>query len=359
MNFEIDNYIFSGKIDLSDKIQIKSALKNYEVNYSSKDLDSLVKETYELNDFIFIDGNVYNLNPSSFDNLKNILIFNATESNKVIESVLKLTDALYNIKFTKQNKLIVIGGGITQDVGGFAAAIYKRGINWIYIPTTVLSMTDSCIGSKVTINRCSKNILGMFVAPDAIYISDYFLSSLSQDDIISGIGEALKLALIGGDFTYNIFMDKLKIKDYVSIIKVASLVKRQIIEFDEFEEHARKVLNYGHTIGHAIEVTTNYFIPHGIAVLIGMLVKNILFYEDKYDDINSLILKLVDKNFFDIEFNYSEFIKHILCDKKNRGNDVCFILLEDIGKSKIIYKNISEVEIKMKAIFTTIFKKMI
>jgi 3-dehydroquinate synthase len=359
MEFEVDAYKFSGELDLSDNIKIKSATKIYDVFYSSKNLDTLIKETYEINDFVFIDRNVYNLSPSSFSAFTHILIFDATENNKVIESVLELIDSLYSIKFTKQNKLIIIGGGITQDVGGFAAAIYKRGIKWIYIPTTILSMTDSCIGSKVNINRVSKNILGMFNAPDTIYISEYFLDSLNHDDIISGIGEALKLSLIGGEITYKLFMDKFKIKDYVSIIKIASLVKRQIIEFDEFEVYTRKVLNYGHTIGHAIEGTTNYFIPHGIAVLIGMLIKNILFYGDKYDYINNFILELVDPKFFNIEFNYSEFIKHILSDKKNKGNDICFILLDEIGKSKIIYKNIINVEKTMNDIFIKFFKKVV
>jgi 3-dehydroquinate synthase len=359
MEFQVDDHKFSGEIDLSDNIKIKSSIKNYGVFYSSKNLDTLINETYEVNDFIFIDRNVYNLSPSTFKTLKNILIFDAIETNKVIESVLELIDQLYNIKFTKQNKLIIIGGGITQDVGGFAAAIYKRGITWIYIPTTILSMTDSCIGSKVNINRVSKNILGMFNAPDTIYISDYFLNSLTNDDIISGIGEALKLSLIGGEVTYKLFMDKFKIKDYVSIIKIASLVKRQVIEFDEFEIHSRKVLNYGHTIGHAIEGTTNYFIPHGIAVLIGMLIENILLYGDKYDYINNFILELIDPKFFNIEFNYSEFIKHILSDKKNRGNEICFILLDAIGQTKIIYKNINNVERLMSDIFVKFFKKVV
>ena len=359
MDFIVDDINFKGTIDLSDEINIQSSNKNYSLFYSAKNLDTLIKEIYESNDFIFIDKNVYNLSPLSFINFKNLLQFDAIESNKVIESVLELTDILYNIKFTKQNKLIIIGGGITQDVGGFAAAIYKRGISWIYIPTTVLSMTDSCIGSKVSINRISKNILGMFVAPDKIFISDYFLNSLSHDDIISGLGEALKLSLIGGKNIFDFFMDKLQIKDYISIIKIASLIKKQIIEYDEFEIHTRKVLNYGHTIGHAIEGTTNYFIPHGIAVLIGMFINNKLFYGDKYDSINSIILGMIDEKFFDIYFNYSEFIKHIKSDKKNKGNSICFVVLDDIGKTKIVFADLIEIEENLKKILKTTFKKLI
>jgi 3-dehydroquinate synthase len=199
----------------------------------------------------------------------------------------------------------------------------------------------------------------MFIAPNKIYISDYFLNTLSHDDIMSGIGEALKLSLIGGETTFAIFQSKFEIKDYISIIKIASLVKKQIIEYDEFETHTRKVLNYGHTIGHAIEGTSNYFIPHGIAISIGMLIKNKLFYGDKYADINNLILKLINPKFFDIDFDYTDFIKHVLSDKKNKGNNVCFILLDDIGKTKIIYKNIFEIEHELKQILISLFKIVI
>jgi len=299
MKFYINNKEFEANLDFSDIINIKSSNKDYKVIYSDKNLDKLVNEIYEKDDFILIDRNVYNLSPFTFnDLLDNILIFDAIEENKNIENVLLLIDILLDKKFTKNNKILVIGGGITQEIGGFASAIYKRGLNWVLIPTTILSMTDSCIGSKVSINRKSKNMLGLFVAPNEIYISDYFLNSLNIDDINSGLGEALKLSLIGGDETYLYFKNKLSEKDYLNIIKMASLVKKEIIEYDEFENYERKVLNYGHTIGHALESTTKFFIPHGIAIMIGMYIKNELFYEGKYKEINNRILKLDDKKFF-------------------------------------------------------------
>lgn len=361
MSFTIDDHKFDFEMDLSDSIEISSLNKKYNVSYSNKDLNELVNEIYLLNDFIFVDRNVFNLSEYTFKN-RNVLIFDATEESKNIESVLKLTDNLYHNSFTKTNKLIVIGGGITQDVGGFAAAIYKRGIKWVYIPTTVLSMTDSCIGSKVTINRSSKNILGVFIAPDNVYISDYFLSTLSPDDILSGLGESLKLSLIGGITVFNYFKEKLAIKDYISIIKISSLVKKQIIEYDEFEEHDRKVLNYGHTIGHAIEATTNYFIPHGIAVLIGMFIKQQLFSDnklnDEFNEINKLIIEMINPKFFNIEINFNNLIKHILSDKKNKGDQVCFILLDRIGKSIITYKHVSEFESKLNEIISYLFARV-
>ena len=362
MNFIVNNKKFENELDFSDKITIKSFNKNYDVLYSNKNLEILMNEIYEENDFIFIDRNVFNLSPEIFDNaniLYNFLIFDANEDNKSIDTVLKLIDVLYNKKFTKKNKLIIIGGGITQDVGGFAAAIYKRGINWVYIPTTILSMTDSCIGSKVNVNRNSKNMLGLFCAPNKIYISDYFLNSLSKDDIISGLGESLKLSLIGGDNTFNKFKEMLSINDYINIIKLSSLIKKEIIEFDEFEKDIRKVLNYGHTVGHAIESTTNYFIPHGIAILIGIYIKNKLFYENKYEEINRIIIDMIDIKYFNIDFCFNSFIEHMMSDKKNDGTKICFIVLDEIGNSKFIYKEKDDIEEKIKKIISLLFKNII
>lgn len=359
MNFSVQDISFSNELDFSDVIKIQSSRKIYDVGYSNKNLDILINEIYKENDLIFIDKNVYNLSPSTFICVKNtnIYIFNASEDTKTMDSVLKITDLLYNINFTKQNKMIVIGGGITQDVGGFAAGIYKRGINWVFIPTTILSMTDSCIGSKVSVNRISKNILSLFNAPNQIFISDFFLKSLSDDDIISGVGEALKLSLIGGEIPFLFFKEKYEQRDYISIIKMASLVKKQIIEYDEFENNVRNVLNYGHTIGHAIEGTTNYFIPHGIAVLIGMYVENKLL--GVLNEINDIILGLVNPKFFNIKLDYSSFIKHMMSDKKNRGNDVCFIFLENIGSTKITYKHIDTINKNLKNILQQLFKSVI
>jgi 3-dehydroquinate synthase len=359
MNFSVQDIIFSNELDFNDVIKIQSSRKIYDVAYSNKTLDTLINEIYKENDLIFIDKNVYNLSPSTFTCVKptNIYIFTASEDTKTMDSVLKITDLLYNINFTKQNKMIVIGGGITQDVGGFAAGIYKRGINWVFIPTTILSMTDSCIGSKVSVNRISKNILSLFNAPNQIFISDFFLKSLSDDDIISGVGEALKLSLIGGEIPLLFFKEKYEQRDYISIIKMASLVKKQIIEYDEFENNVRNVLNYGHTIGHAIEGTTNYFIPHGIAVLIGMYVENKLL--GLVNEINDIILGLVNQKFFNIEFDYSSFIKHMMSDKKNRGNDVCFIFLENIGSTKITYIHIDTINNNLKNILEQLFQSVI
>ena len=357
MNFKVQNMEFSGCISTDNEMLIKSYSHDYCVMFNNNNLKQIIAEQYDENDFLLIDRNVYNLDKTSIENInnKNIYFFDATEDNKVIEQVLIIIDILFNLKFTKKNKVLVIGGGITQDVGGMTCALYKRGLKWVFVPTTLLSMTDSAIGGKVGINRNSKNILALFVAPTNIIISDYFLDSLKEEDIISGLGESLKLALTGGNQCVDFFKDNLKTKNYINIIKMSTSVKKIIIEYDELEKNERRVLNYGHTIGHALETSTNYFIPHGIAVLYGILIKNMLFYDDKYNDLNLYILELIPNQFKKININYHLFLDSMLNDKKNKGNKVCFVLLEEFGNSIFVFKELDEINYKLKKIIEDLF----
>jgi 3-dehydroquinate synthase len=340
-----------------DNIDINSYNKTYSVKFCNKELIQIINDNYEYNDFIVIDKNVYNLNKDCLNNLnkKYIYFFEANEQNKSMESVLEICDILNNLKFNKKHKVLVIGGGITQDVAGFACAIYKRGINWILIPTTLLSMTDSCIGGKVCINRQSKNILSVFMAPNKIIISDLFLKTLNNDDIISGLGEALKLSLIHSNDAYIQFKKYYSEQKYNDIINLSIQIKKVIIELDELEKHERKVLNYGHTFGHCIESASSYFIPHGIAVLYGMYIINKIFYNDKYEEVNNFILNMIPDKFKNIKLNYDDIINNIKNDKKNDGIKICFIVLDNFGKTKIIYRSLDIIENKIKLIFNELF----
>jgi 3-dehydroquinate synthetase len=160
MKFNVNTTEFQGEVDLSNHVEIKSYNKIYNVIYCHNELEEIIRENYEENDFIIIDKNVYNIYSNSLATIpiKFIKFLNAIEENKNIYSVLEIVDLLNELKFNKKNKLIIIGGGITQDVGGFASAIFKRGLKWVLIPTTLLSITDSCIGGKVGVNRNSKNL---------------------------------------------------------------------------------------------------------------------------------------------------------------------------------------------------------
>jgi 3-dehydroquinate synthase len=359
MEFSVNNTFFCGKIDKSDKVIIKSYNKDYDVTYNKNTITEIINTEYEAKDFIFIDRNVYNLDITCLNNIdeKYYFIFDATEETKSIEIVLKIVDLLFEVKFNKKNKLLVIGGGITQDVGGFIAAIYKRGLKWVLVPTTLLSMTDSCIGGKVCINRVSKNMLGLFCAPNKVIVSDYFIKSLKHDDVISGVGEALKLSLIGGNNTYTNFLENYNENkiDYINLIKMSTSVKKLVIELDELEKDERKVLNYGHTFGHALESGSNYFIPHGIAVIFGMYIINKLFYQDKYETLNNYMLSIIPDKFKRIQISYDLLLSSVLNDKKNDGDNVCFILLDEIGKSKFIFRKITEINNNLKNIFDELF----
>ena len=362
MNFTINNVNFRGFIDTDNKAVVKSYNKNYEVIYNNDNLSKLINDNYIENDFVIIDRNVFNLDSLCLNNINcnYSYIFDAYEDTKTIDFVLKITDLLYNLHFNKKNKLLVIGGGITQDVSGFAAAMYKRGLKWTFIPTTFLSMTDSCIGGKVGVNRKSKNMLALFYSPNNVIISDFFIKSLNSDDIISGIGEALKLSLIGGILTYDFFKENYNRNtnthnfNYINLIKMSTSVKKIIIEHDELENSERKVLNYGHTFGHALESSTNYFIPHGIAVLYGMYIINSLFY-DKYTELSNYILELIPIKFKKINITLTSFINALLNDKKNDGNKICFILLDEIGKTIFVFKTFDEIKLKLLLIFEELF----
>jgi 3-dehydroquinate synthase len=357
MSFIVNQTSFNLDINMDDNVTVKSYSHKYTVLYENSSLKNIVNNNYSENDFILIDNNVYKLDTTSIENIdkKYIFFLEAIEENKTIDTVLKIIDTLLSIQFTKKNKLLVIGGGITQDIGGMTCALYKRGLNWTFIPTTMLSMTDSAIGGKVGINRNNKNVLALFVAPHKIIISEYFFNSLKREDIVSGLGESLKLSLTGGEKCLNLFIEYLKNEDYISIIKMTTSIKKIIVEHDELEKNERRVLNYGHTIGHALETATSYAIPHGIAVLYGMLIKNELFYNNKYNKLNAYIYELIPDKFKGVEINYATFLSSMLNDKKNEGNNVCFVLLKEVGESIFVFKKLESIENELRVLLRNYF----
>jgi 3-dehydroquinate synthase len=342
-NFIVNNTSFTINDENIDSLNITSYDKNYNVIFTKENLNEILQSHYNQGDFIICDQYFKN----EFTNAHDYIFFiEATENNKTIEYVLQIFDILYTKKFNKLNKLIIIGGGIIQDICGFLAAIYKRGINWIFIPTTMLAMTDSCIGGKVGLNRNSKNMIALFVSPTKIIISDWFLHTLDNDMIISGLGESLKLSLISGKKNYEKFMQLYYEKKYIDIIKQSLIIKKVIIEKDELEKNERRVLNYGHTIGHALEIASDYFIPHGIAVLLGMYYINRLFNIVEFNDVNKIIMEIIP-NKYKIKLDKDLIIKQILNDKKNIGLNICFIVLETYGVSIFKFTPIDEVKLKI------------
>jgi 3-dehydroquinate synthase len=208
------------------------------------------------------------------------LVIEATEENKSIERVIPVIERLLANKVRRDHALVAIGGGILQDITCFVASILLRGIPWKSVPTTLLAQADSCIGSKSSINiDRTKNSLGTFNPPEEVIVCSDFLSTLENRDIRSGLGEILKVHAIDSPAAY----DRLA-ADYdalwgdrgllLAYVRQALLIKQRFIEADEFDRGVRNVLNYGHSFGHAIESATDYAVPHGIAVTMGMDLAN-------------------------------------------------------------------------------------
>lgn len=231
------------------------------------------------------------------------LVIEATEENKSIERVIPVIEQLVANKARRDHTLVAIGGGIIQDITCFIASTLLRGMTWKFIPTTLLAQADSCIGSKSSINLgVTKNILGTFNPPAEIFLCSAFLGTLEQKDISSGIGEILKVHAIAGRTAFDqlandydrLLTDRTILACYISN---ALHIKQKFIEIDEFDRGIRNIFNYGHSFGHAIESATDFGIPHGIAVTIGMDMANSiaaqrnLLPEEQYQRMHSVLRK--------------------------------------------------------------------
>jgi 3-dehydroquinate synthase len=245
-----------------------------------------------------------------------------------------------NIK--KNDVLIAIGGGIIQDINGFIASILFRGIDWHFYPTTLLAQADSCIGSKSSINIGEyKNQIGTFYPPSQIISDVGFLETLPVAEIKSGIGEILHFFFIAGSdllVTLSDNYEKLLRKPQLlkHYIQESLGIKKKIVEIDEFDKDKRNLFNYGHTFGHAIEAISDYSIPHGQAVTMGMDIANFISLHLKYlnKDIYDLMHQILAKNmpaFKLVDAKMDDYIKFLSKDKKNVGNNLVCILSSGPG----------------------------
>jgi 3-dehydroquinate synthase len=300
--------------------------------------------TFSDKEVLLVDANVQKLYNIQHDRM---IVVEAIEENKSIETVLDVCQTLLNFEFDKGNTLVAIGGGIIQDIAAFAAKIYKRGVRWVFYPTTLLSQCDSCIGGKTALNfKNNKNQLALFSAPDMVVIDTKFLKTLTNQDIVSGYGEIVKLFLIGGEF----YINNIDSFDMETTIFHSLMIKKAVIEGDEFEVGDRKSLNYGHSFGHVIEPMKNYEIPHGEAVLLGMEIINKLF------DNNPSITKLINK-FTSLDkvksLDAERVIKLVKTDKKVVNGIITLIRVNPIGVTTFEPTNIDQpLEVRISEILT-------
>lgn len=304
--------------------KIRSHSGPYYVTFVDNILDTDIIST--LGTHYIVDKNVY---PLLKINLPNVVLIDATEGTKSYQGIEPIITELLGMKLRRDCKLVAIGGGITQDIACFIATTFMRGINWSFVPTTLLAQADSCIGSKSSINFNSyKNLLGSFTPPNEVYISTEFLTTLDDRDFKSGVGEIIKLLLVANTLVKPREITRSNIKDY---IRRSLIIKKRFIEADEFDQDVRQVLNYGHCIGHGIESASNFAIPHGIAITMGMDVANRFAYleglitQDWYEAVHEILFENY-KDFSDVFVDVDKVSNALTKDKKNTGNKINFVL---------------------------------
>jgi len=272
--------------NISNTVLIKSSVRDYQIKFP---ISEIIKINSNPKDIVLVDQNVFDLYPKLFKNCRLVKI-NANESEKEYYRVGNVIKNILELGFTKNNKLIAVGGGITQDICGFVSSMLFRGIEWHFYPTTLLSQGDSCVGGKTSINFSDfKNQLGNFNPPSEIVIYSQFLETLPIEQIRSGIGELLHFYLISGKEDLDFFIERFdsrfkNINKINELTKRNLLIKKKYVEIDEFDKNERLVFNYGHTFGHAIESITKNKIPHGLAVCMGIDISNFISFKKRYID---------------------------------------------------------------------------
>ncbi|WP_396601114.1 3-dehydroquinate synthase [Algibacter sp. R77976] len=336
-----------------DSIKANDSIVHFNENcYSS--INQHIKENNFSKIFILVDENTHQYClPKFLENLETnksieIIEIESGEINKTIDTCVGVWNTLSELDADRKSLMINIGGGVITDLGGFVACTFKRGISYINVPTSLLSMVDASVGGKTGVDLGHlKNQVGVISNPDLVLIDTKFLDTLPKEQMRSGLAEMLKHGLITGENYWNKFQDlsKLSLDNLDELIHESVIIKRDVVEEDPFENGLRKTLNFGHTLGHAIE---SYYLSnpnkttllHGEAIIVGMILASYIstelvgFPKETTLNIKSLFLSYYDK----VEFDKNDFpaiIELLKYDKKNNHGNINFVLLESIGTCKI------------------------
>ncbi len=277
------------------------------------------------------------------------------ETYKTLSTVEKILEGLFEAQFDRKSLLIAFGGGVIGDMTGFAASLYQRGIDFIQIPTTLLSQVDASVGGKTGVNnRYGKNLIGAFYQPKAVHIDPYFLTTLPPREFAAGIAEVVKMAVMfDSDFFAYLEMNDLKEEAVIKeMIRRSVSLKAEVVNQDEKEAGVRAVLNYGHTFGHVIENETRYKkYLHGEAVSIGIVMANalavelgLLQQEEAYR-----VLNLLQNNGLPTDYKIQDverFYAHFFLDKKSHNGKIKFILPNGTLGTYIMKNDIDEERVK-------------
>ncbi len=354
--FYIDNKEFTASSLIFKEFDVKSIFKNYHLSIIDEPETYRKVLEYAINNkILFVDSNVNTLHYISkkLENKDKLIVREASENLKTIEGALEIISLFDEKNITKNENIIVCGGGIIQDVVAFSSSVYKRGIPWAFFPTTLLSMCDSCLGGKASLNyKNAKNQIALYSTPKEIIINPNFLRTLPEQDIRSGLGEILKMFIIGGEAYFDLYKEIIKnisfsnTSEFIPLICNSLNIKKNIVEADEYEKDSRKVLNYGHTVGHAIEILSEYKIPHGLSIVAGMIIANELSSEYGYISklektaINNICYDLLGEKTLNTlkNLDFSSISDIIIKDKKASDNNISFVFIKSLGKS--VFKEI-------------------
>jgi 3-dehydroquinate synthase len=304
--------------------------------------------------FVIIDKNVKHKYSDLLIELgvktKSTFVLTANEKNKTYETLQRIHKRMIEAKLVRNSLVIAIGGGITGDVGGFAASTYMRGIKYVQIPTTLLAAVDSSVGGKTGINfNNTKNIIGSFHQPALVMIDTNFFNTLPKEEIICGTGELTKYAFTTSKVFSNYFIKNLSQIISLNTTVISKVIyesikyKGDVVANDEKETGLRKVLNFGHTFAHAIEVEQNHKIKHGQAVVAGIACAlhlsnkvGLLEYEQLHSFLN--IVKPLKRYVNVSNYNRNKLFSVMERDKKNDDGEIKFVLIKDVGETVIDYQ---------------------
>jgi len=340
------------KIEVSidqDPVDYSILIKN--TIYS--EMRNIIDSDYSERDVVVItDDNIYELFGDGIEEVFSdynpfIRAIQPGERSKSRENKAQIEDEMLGKKYGRDTLIIALGGGVVGDLAGFVASTYKRGIPVIQVPTSLLAMVDSSVGGKTAVNTIyGKNLIGSFWQPESVLIGLEFLEKLPQIEFLNGLAEAVKMAIIFDKDLFNFMMDNTqdildREKEVLNeIVKKCILLKKEVVEKDEKETGFRQVLNFGHTIGHAIESIAGYNEKHGFCVSMGMVAEAQLAAVigeldwNEADQIIQLLQKLGLPSTINEKYEKGLLYKKMKSDKKAVNQTPMFVTLQGIGKVK-------------------------
>ena len=333
------------KPDIMRILTVNAQSKRYEISIGTQWIDQAFIQNLSKNKRLVVitDENLFKIYGTLLEGL-DVFVIEAGEVSKCMEVYSEIQKYLIEKNLTRSDSIVAFGGGVVGDLAGFVAATYMRGIGFVQIPTTLLAMVDSSVGGKVAINHgTGKNIIGSFYQPDAVYMDTALLDTLPEEEFSCGMAEVIKYGLIWDALLFDKLRNPKLVKEHiVDVISRCCEIKAEIVSRDEEDRDLRQILNFGHTLGHAIESYYHYRdYKHGQGVAIGMAVKSKMALETgkitktEYEDIIK-VLKLYNLPLEVVKAeDWNAIIKDMIYDKKAEGSRFKLIQLDAVGNVKI------------------------